>query len=302
MSPLDEYTLSQQQIEQGVVVLKKRHRNLMLLAMTTSTVFVASVLSIFIQHDLIYSFFGLSTEVKQLHIVPSLNVNVDQPADYFLSLLSWFGWFILKIFVSFIGAFFVIRFLKKIKYFYIRFQSFVLRFVGWLIAFILLWSSLTYVQYDGGDKKAHVIEKLVKYESNIQESEIAQYLKNNDIAKPIQDYLLAQTALLHKPADKALAMVFTQRLVNAEKNDVKFLEYGFQPEQIWILQNQLYGKSITLFAKNVDKQATHAELISKYAQILIYAVIVLSFIVSLFLFVLASNLKKRAIRIEQRIF
>ncbi len=87
-----------------------------------------------------------------------------------------------------------------------------------------------------------------------------------------------------------------------KKNDVKFLEYGFQPEQIWILQNQLYGKSITLFAKNVDKQATHAELISKYAQILIYAVIVLSFIVSLFLFVLASNLKKRAIRIEQRIF
>lgn len=302
MSPLDEYTLSQQQIEQGVVVLKKRHRNLMLLAMTTSTVFVASVLSIFIQHDLIYSFFGLSTEVKQLHIVPSLNVNVDQPADYFLSLLSWFGWFILKIFVSFIGAFFVIRFLKKIKYFYIRFQSFVLRFVGWLIAFIVLWSSLTYVQYDGGDKKAHAIEKLVKYESNIQESEIAQYLKNNDIAKPIQDYLLAQTALLHKPADKALAMVFTQRLVNAEKNDAKFLEYGFQPEQIWILQNQLYGKSITSFAKNVDKQATQAELISKYAQILIYAVIVLSFIVSLFLFVLASNLKKRAIRIEQRIF
>ena len=301
MSPLDEYTLSQQQIEQGVVVLKKRHRNLMLLAMTTSTVFVASVLSIFIQHDLIYSFFGLSTEVKQLHMVPILNVNVDQPTDYFLSLLSWFGWLVFKIFVSFIGAFFVIHFLKKIKYFYIRFQSFVLKFVGWLIAFILLWSSLTYVQYDGGDKKSHAIEKLVKYESNIQESEIAQYLKNNDVAKPIQDYLLAQTALLYKPADKALAMVFTQRLVNAERSDVKFLEYGFQPEQIWILQNQLYGKSITSFAKNVDKQATQAELISKYAQILIYAVIVLSFIVSLFLFVLASHLKKRAIRIEQRI-
>ena len=302
MSPLDEYTLSQQQIEQGVVVLKKRHKNLMLLAMTTSTVFVASVLSIFIQHDLIYSFFGLSTEVKQLHMVPSLNVNVDQPTDYFLSLLSWFGWLVFKIFVSFIGAFFVIHFLKKIKYFYIRFQSFVLKFVGWLIAFILLWSSLTYVQYDGGDKTAHAIEKLVKYESNIQESEIAQYLKNNDIAKPIQDYLLAQTALLHKPADKALAMVFTQRLVNAEKNDVKFLEYGFQPEQIWILQNQLYGKSITSFAKNVDKQANQAELISKYAQMLIYAVILLSFVVSLFLFILASHLKKRAIRIEQRIF
>lgn len=302
MSPLDEYTLSQQQIEQGVAVLKKRQRNLMLLVVTTSTIFVASVLSIFIQHDLIYSFFGLSTEVKQLHLVPSLNVNIDQPADYFISLLSWFGWFVLKVFVSFIGAFFVIHFLKKIRFFYIRFQSFVLKFVGWLIAFILLWSALTYVQYDGGDEKASAIEKIVKYESNIQESEIAQYLKNANLPPAVNDYMLAQTALLHKPADKALAMMFTQKLVNAEKNDPKFLEYGFKPEQIWTLQYQLYGKTITPLAKSVEKQEIQAELVSNYIEIFIYLMMAISSVLTLILYVLASRLKERTRRIEHKIF
>lgn len=302
MSHLDEYPLSKKQIEQGVVILKKRQRNVMLIVITTSTIFVASVLALFIQQDLIYGFFGLSTEVKQLHIVPSLNVSVDHPQDYFLSLLSWFGWFVLKMFVSFIGAFLIIHFLKKIKFFYTRFQSFVLKFVAWLIAFILLWSGLTYVQYDGGDKRTYAIEKMVKYESNIQESEIAKYLKSNDIAQPIQDYLLAQTALLHKPSDKASAMIFTQRLVKAEQNDPKFLEYGFQPEQIWSLQNQLYGKTITPLAKSVDRQAIQAEFISKYVQVFIYVMIVVSAIFSLFLFFLVSSFKKRVLRIEQRIY
>ena len=302
MPHLDEYTLSQQQIEQGVIVLKKRQRTVMLIAIITSTVFIALVLSLCIQQDLIYGFLGLSTEIKQLHIVPSLSVNIDHPQDYFLNLLSWFGWFVLKVFVSFIGAFFILNFLKKIKFFYTRFQSFVLRFVAWLIAFILLWSGLTYVQYDGRDKRVYAIEKMVSYETNIQESEIAHYLKTNDLAQPIQDYLLAQTALLHKPSDKALAMIFTQRLVNAEKNDPKFLEYGFQPEQLWTLQNQLYSKTITPLAKSVDRQATQAEFLLKYVRIFVYVLIVVSAISSLLLFVLVYRLKKRVLRIEQKIY
>lgn len=302
MPPLDEYALNPQQIEQGVAVLKKRQRNLMLLTMVSSTIFIASVLSVFVQHDLMYGFLGLSTEIKQLHLVPSLNVNTDHSTDYFLSLLSWFGWFVLKVFVSFIGSFFVIHFLKKIRFFYVRFQSFILKFVGWLIAFILLWSSLTYVQYDGGNQQANAIEKMVKYESHIQESEIAQYLKNAELPQAVNDYLLAQTALLHKPADKALAMVHTQRLVNAEKSDSKFLEYGFKPEQLWTLQNQLYGKTITPLAKSVDQEAHKAEIFSKYAQIFIYVIMSLSFIVSLILYALASRLKKRTLRIEHRMF
>jgi len=47
-----------------------------------------------------------------LHLPVSVDANLasigDSP-DYFFSLLSWFGWLIIKIFASFIGAFFVIR-------------------------------------------------------------------------------------------------------------------------------------------------------------------------------------------------
>lgn len=302
MPPLNEYALNTQQIEQGVVVLKKRQRNLMFLAITTSTVFIASIVLVFLQHDIIYSFFGLTTEIKQLHLVPSLNLNTEQPSDYFFSLLSWFGWFILKVFVAFIGSFLSIHFLKKIRFFYVRFQSFILKFVGWIIAFILIWSSLTYVQYDRSDKQTNEIQKLVKYDNHIQESEIAQYLKNNNVEQPITDYLLAQTALLHQPTDKALAMVFTQRLIKAEQSDSKFLEYGFKPEQVWSLQHQLFGKSITSLAQSVDIQAHQAELVSKYVEIFIYVMIALSFIMSLFLYFLSSRFKNRIVRIEQHIF
>lgn len=302
LSPLNDYALKTQQIEQGIVVLKKRQRNLMLLAILMLTIFIASVVSFFLQDELIYSFFGLTTEVKQLHIVPSLNVNIKNGSDYFLNLLSWFGWFILKVFVSFIGAFFIFRLLKKIRFFYVRFKSFVLKFVAWLIVFITIWSSLTYLQYDWSDQQANAIQKIVKYENNIQESEIAQYLKNNDVEKPIADYLLAQTALLHHPADKGLAMVFTQRLIKAEQSDSQFLEYGFKPEQVWTLQHQLFGKSMTPLAQSVEKQVLQAELVSKFMKIFIYALMIISFVISLFFYALASRFKMRTLRIEKQMF
>ena len=149
MPPLDEYAVNPQQIESGVVALKKRQRNVMLLCISSTIIFLASVVALFLQHDFVYSFFGVTTEIKQLHMPISIDSHLaalGQHSDYFTSLLSWFGWLILKLFVSFVGAFFVIHFLKKIRFFYIRFQSFILKFVGWLIAFIVLWSGLTYLQ------------------------------------------------------------------------------------------------------------------------------------------------------------
>ena len=68
MPPLDEYAVKPQDIKQGVVALKKRQRNLMLLGLTTSTIFIASLISLFFQQELVYGFFGLSTQVQQLHL------------------------------------------------------------------------------------------------------------------------------------------------------------------------------------------------------------------------------------------
>ena len=117
MPPLDEYAVNVQQIENGVLLLKKRQRKLMFWAITSSTLFLASVLALFLQHDFVHSFFGVTTELKQVHIPFSVDANLaefEQHRDYFSHLLSWLGWLILKLSVSFLGSFFVIHFLKKI--------------------------------------------------------------------------------------------------------------------------------------------------------------------------------------------
>ncbi|HJF28229.1 MAG TPA: hypothetical protein K8V79_08295 [Acinetobacter lwoffii] len=305
MPPVEDYVLKPCDIQQGVVALKKRQRNLMLLGLTSSTIFIASVVGLFFQQELVYGFFGLTTQIQQLHLPVSVDANLasigDSP-DYFFSLLSWFGWLILKTFASFIGAFFVIGLLKKFRFFFVRFQSFVLKFVGWLIAFILIWSGLSYWQHDLKSDRADAYKQVVYYDSNLNDSEIARYLTDADIAGPVKSYLLAQTALLHKPVDLSAAKPYVLNLVEAEKQDAKFEQYGFKPEQIWTMQQQVYGKSLTPLAKSVSTQVQQAEQLSQFAHIVIIAVAILSALLSLILFFLAHLIKNRSLKIEQRMF
>jgi len=305
LPPLDEYAVNPQEIKQGVVALKKRQRNLMLLGLTTSTVCIASVIGLFFQQELVYGFFGLSTQLQQLHLPVSVDANLasigDSP-DYFFALLSWFGWLILKIFASFIGAFFLVGLLKKFRFFYVRFQSFILKFVGWLISFIVIWSGLTYWQYDLRNDREDAYQQVVYYDSNINDSEVARYLVDSDIASPVKSYLLAQTALLHKPVDLSAARPYVAQVVEAERQDNKFEQYGFKPEQIWTMQQQVYGKSLTPVAQSVDRQAQQAEQVSKITNVIIIGIAILFALLSLIIFVLANSIKGRSLRIEQRIF
>lgn len=305
MPPLDEYAVNPQEIKQGVVALKKRQRNLMLLGLTTSTVCIASVIGLFFQQEMVYGFFGLSTQLQQLHLPVSVDANLasigDSP-DYFFALLSWFGWLILKIFASFIGAFFLVGLLKKFRFFYVRFQSFILKFVGWLISFIVIWSGLTYWQYDLRNDREDAYQQVVYYDSNINDSEVARYLVDSDIASPVKSYLLAQTALLHKPVDLSAARPYVAQVVEAERQDNKFEQYGFKPEQIWTMQQQVYGKSLTPVAQSVDRQAQQAEQVSKITNVIIIGIAILFALLSLIIFALANSIKGRSLRIEQRIF
>jgi len=305
LPPLDEYAVNPQEIKQGVVALKKRQRNLMLLGLTTSTVCIASVIGLFFQQELVYGFFGLSTQLQQLHLPVSVDANLasigDSP-DYFFALLSWFGWLILKIFASFIGAFFLVGLLKKFRFFYVRFQSFILKFVGWLISFIVIWSGLTYWQYDLRNDREDAYQQVVYYDSNINDSEVARYLVDSNIASPVKSYLLAQTALLHKPVDLSAARPYVAQVVEAERQDNKFEQYGFKPEQIWTMQQQVYGKSLTPVAQSVDRQAQQAEQVSKITNVIIIGIAILFALLSLIIFALANSIKGRSLRIEQRIF
>ena len=304
MPPLDEYAVNPQQIESGMVALKKRQRNVMLLCISSTTIFLASVVALFLQHDFVYSFFGVTTELKQLHMPISIDSHLaalGQHSDYFTSLLSWFGWLILKLFVSFVGAFFVIHFLKKIRFFYIRFQSFVLKFVAWLLSFILLWSALSYVQHERQDDTQQVYAKIVHYEKHIQESELARYLQNAEMAAPVKAYLLAQTALMHHPADKDAAIPQVLTLVKAEQQDPQFLHYGFKPEQLWTMQQQVYGKALTPMAQSVHKQVQQAQQLNTLVYYMNLAVMALMLILSAVLWFLSRHLQQRILRIQQQL-
>ncbi len=302
MSPIDE--LSVQLIDQRLDILKKRQRNLMIWFFLTSTLVVVSIAALFLQKEFIYRFFDLSVHVQALDLPYHVQelVPFKQPVDYFFNLLSWFGWLFLKIFVSFIGAFLLISWAKKLRFFQHRFQAWTQRILAWVIAFILLWSGLSYLQYDWKDETKQAYQQWMSYKTNIVESQIAQDLQQTDISSTEKAYVLAQVALLHQPVDRKTANVYVSQLIDAEKNNpVQFKEYDFKPEQLWVMQQQLYGKSITASTQPLDLRAQQAEHVSQIVNVILWGMILLVAVVSTILYWLAQNLRKRRVRISQKL-
>ncbi len=303
MSNVDQYPMKAEQISTGLAILQKRQTKISLMSFGTGGLFVLTAVGLFMQQDFVYSFFGLTQSVQQLHLPYSVDAAItdyENQSDYFFNLLAWFSWLILKVFVSFFGAFFAISLLKKIHFFKIRLQSFVLKFVTWLIAIIVIWSGLTYVQYDLKEDDTEREYALVHYEQNIQQSNIAQFLEESSTNPAVKAYVLAQTALLHKPMDKDVATSNVAQLVQAERTQKNFIEYGFKPEQLWAMQHQVYGKSVTAMTKNVETRVSKANQLSHIFQIVLLAVSALLLIVTLLLAWLSKRLKARAQRIQQQ--
>ena len=302
MSPIDD--LSVQPIDQRLDILKKRQRHLMIWFFLTSTFGVVIIASLFLQKEFIYRFFDLSVHVQALDLPYHVQelVPFTQPVGYFFNLLSWFGWLFLKIFVSFIGAFLLVSWMKKFKFFQQRFQAWTQRILAWVISFILLWSGLSYIQYDWKDETKQAYQQWMSYENNIVESQIAQDLKQANISSTEKAYVLAQVALLHQPVDRKTANVYVNQLIFAEKNNpVQFKEYDFKPEQLWVMQQQLYGKSITALTQPLDLRAQQAERVSQIVNVILWGLIVLVIAISTILYALAKQLKNRRVRINQKL-
>lgn len=302
MPSIENDLIDVQSIESRLYLLKKRQHRVSLFSTVAVMICIISLIVSFTQTNLVYSFFGLGQQINQLHIPVAINdglLSHSQP-DYFLSLLSWLGWLILKIFTAFFGAFIFVRILKKFKFFQWRFKSFILRFVAWLIGFILIWSGLTYLQYDSKSEDNQVYAELIAYDQNIQQSQIARDLRNSDVPDAVKDYLLAQTALLHRPIDKDAALPYVSGLIRAERVDPNFIEYGFKPEQLWIIQQQMYGKSITPLAQSVQLQANQAQKLSEMIKIFCFGLSFAALLIAILSYGLAMNLKNRTLRIEQK--
>lgn len=300
----DEYAVNTANIQQGVQTLKRRQTHLMGWCIFTTSLALVALVSYFLQQDILYSWFGISPEVKQLHIPVSADAELTQfgqAPNYFFNLLSWFGWLLLKMISAFIGAFFVIHFLKKIRFFAIRFQSFVLKFVGWIIAFICIWSALTYVQYDWKDEADDPYAAAIEYKTSLHESELAQELNQTQFAAPVKAYILAQIALLHSPVDENAAIPYVLTLVEAEQNDPDFIQYGFSPSQLWAMQQQLYGKAITPLAKSISPQIEQAHKWGNILQVVIISAFIVNVILSLILYTFSRYFHARTRRIEQNL-
>ncbi|ENX35391.1 hypothetical protein F889_01060 [Acinetobacter colistiniresistens] len=302
MSPIEDFSV--QPIDQRLDVLKKRQRHLMLWFILTSMLVVVSIASLFLQKEFIYRFFDLSTHVQALDLPYHVQelIPFKQPVDYLFNLLSWFGWLFLKIFISFIGAFLLVGWVKKFKFFQQRFQAWSQRILAWVIAFILLWSGLSYIQYDWKDETKQAYQQWMSYQNNIVESQIAQDLQQADIEPTEKAYVLAQVALLHQPIDRKTANSYVNQLIEAEKrNPVQFKAYDFKPEQLWVMQQQLYGKSITVITQPLDLRAQQAERISQIVNIILCGLLILAIALSMTLYALANNLKKRRVRISRKL-
>lgn len=305
MNQTTKYPLDTQHLQQGLTLLQKRQRRLAFLALLSSTVGIVSLITAFMQQDIVLGLFGLSLDIQQLHIPYAVDEQLREfihHPDYLMNAFSCLAWLLLKVVVSFIGAFFIVGFLKRFKYFLFKFQSFVLKFVAWLLAFIVLWSGVTYVQYDLKDDEESETASFIQYDQSIQQSEIYAYLQQANTPDAVKDYLLVQTALLHKPEDKTIAKVYAEKLLNDEKIDSRFQEYGFKSEQIWAIQHQVYGHSVSNIAKSVDPQMNRAVFWSNITQNILWAITALSFLISIVIYFLAHRIKLRLIRIDQQIF
>ena len=303
MTEKNQHAVDIQQIEHGLKVLQRRKWNLSASAVVLVAVGVASFISVFFQQELVFNLFGVAQQVHQLHLPymvdQQLREAIYQP-NYLMNAFSWFGWLILKLIVSFIGAFVIIKLVKKFRFFLVRFQSFILKFVAWLIAFIVLWSGLTYVQYDLKDEGDKELKAFVRYDQNIQQSDIYQYLSKSELPDPVQNYLLAQAALMHKPVDKVVATVYTEKLIKAEQTDPQFLEYGFKPEQLWTIQHQVFNQAVSPLAKGVETQVNRANFWSNIAEKILWGIGAIGLLLGLFFYLITYRMSKRLQRIGHR--
>lgn len=286
----------------SLTTLVRRQRHLYMMAMVSIGFVAVALFLLLIQQQLVLSFWDLSRSVQQLHIPASVDLTSFQSRElphYLERFLSWLGWLFFKVFAVLIGGFLLIRLLKHVGYFQRRFKSLVLKFVAWLISCILIWSSLSYIQYTLTATEQQPYHMLLSYEQNIQESVMAQQLAQGRELEAVKAYLLIQTALLHDPVDQAAAQSYMQQLVLSEQTQPYFSSYGFKPEQLWAMQQQLYGKSITPIAQQLDVKAIKAEKTSQVVQVLLYLLLLIALLTALFCALFARNIQQRCIRIDQ---
>ena len=296
--------VQQHELQQGLTVLHARRNKMRLLAVLSGLITVVSLIGLLFNQSLVYAFFDVSNTVQQLHIPLSavgIENSIGQTADYFGRLLAWIVWFCVTAVVSLVGASLIVHYAKKIKFFQRRLQYFGKRFLAWVICVMLIWMGSGWLKTEIVSDDQEEYTEFVSYSNHISQSEIYQYLQRSQIPETAQDYLLAQTALLQKNVDQDTALAYSSKLIEAEKTDPQFLSYGFKPQQLWSIQQQVYGKAVTPLAESVADKIAIADNVKQYTQWLWLAMLAVFISLTVMFYSLLRQFNTRLSRIVQRL-
>lgn len=287
--------------------LRARRNDMRVYMVLSLLIAISSLLALIFNQQLIYRLFEISPTLQYLDIPATADVirqQVGEQQDYFGHLLGWLFWLLLKPLVAFIGAFVVLHYAKRIRFIQRRMLSFGKKILAWLIAFLLLFSGLVWLQAEFRDSE-DVREKYaaaVQYKQDISQSRMYFYLQRHQVAEPVADYLLAQTALLREPSDVNTAKLYMARLIQAEKQNTDLaLQYDLDNKQLWAMQQQLYGKSVTASAKSVEGNIPYVTQITAYSRWLFIILLVIFVVFSVVFYGLYRQFNQRLRRIHQQL-
>lgn len=287
--------------------LQQRQSRLRLNMLLSLLLLAVSLLLLFYHQQLCYAIFEFSPQLQHLHLPLSaerLAAELGASPDYFMQFITWLLWLGIKLCGALLAASVLLFYLKKINFIRRRSRGFIRHCLIWLGLFALSWWGLASIQHKLvlEDRIQERYQKAMAYTSHIQQSELYQRLEQLQLAEPINAYLLAQTALLHRPSDRATATVYLQQLLQLEQQQpAEFQRYGFQPEQLFAMQYELYAKPISPSAQAVAAKLQQINLWSGYSYWL-FSILSLLFLASLILCAALNwRLKLRIARITQKL-
>ena len=259
----------QAQFVQEFKQLQQRQMRLRFSLLLSLGFLAMSLLLLFYHQQLCYAIFQFSPQLQHLHIptaAASLAAELGASPDYFMQFIIWLGWLGIKLCGSLMLASVLLFYLKKLGFVARRVRGFMRNSLFWLLLFILSWWGLASVQQRVlvEDRNQARYQQAMSYASHIQQSELYQQLEKLNLPEAINAYLLAQTALLHRPSDVATASGYLQQLIAFEQQQPQqFQSYGFQPEQLFAMQRQIHAKALSPSAQSV---AYKLQMVNQWSQ------------------------------------
>lgn len=300
MSKTAPSVLDQADFYRRLKKLKRRQNRSFWIMLSTVLLLLLSIAAVFFQQDMVYAFFDLSPQLNQLHLPLSVEVSLSNFAaaeDYFSRLMTWTGWLLLKIVLGIVSATVFMRLIRAQLVGIKRFKRYLTKLMLWCLAFVMVFSGLSLWQQQRAQHMAQPYQQLMAYDQQILDSPLAQYLSKSQQSDAMQAYLLAQTALLHQPRDRNAAQYYADRLLQAEKSGVDFNALGIDGQTLWSIQHQVYGKSLTPMAEQVEKQVQQAQRVSVVVARSLYILIAIFTLILIISYLLSRTLIQRHERV-----